>query len=293
MSTLKKIPDRIFNKLTKNIFREIFIYNDFYGYKDSIEYNIRLWGIDDSQIERLLDTSTYEEHFLKTGYLNSDGTLKPKAKKKSGNFYAIKDFATGYLTIIYNLFKARPDIVDIDMIFKALNNYIYFVKRIFSIKEYNYKIYREDDGYACSDEQFIIWDFFKIISKKINEDENALSRFEDFLIKNKSCFLEIVRFSYEEEYNSVEPLWYPEVIIQKFNFSKKFLETQYENILISDICKNEFIKKSLEKQEIVMTKILENSLKQVYRQMLKKEPGADFVINEDVRDALILKFNLV
>lgn len=147
----------------------------------------------------------------------------------------------------------------------------------------------DEDDYDL-DECKGIKEFVKLVNLKV-KDKSELLELEEIISNNLICFLqyEYMNWRYEKQ---TAPIYLHSLLEMYFPFSDEFIIKHKEYFLLSLLLKNKIIVGNLDIQKIVFDDILKLNLKQHLDYFSKNTAKHDFIIDEDLRDEMILKYNL-
>lgn len=264
---------RITNKLLKEFYKRLpsvkLWYDD--GTTGETMDIIKNWVLPDEAIERAIENSIECEEI-------------EKYKKKNYNLNGLPEY---YLNFTMRLLKNDQNYYSLERLKKCLSKYCELSKIITEL-DLSFKS-AEDDNEDQYDEYKGIFEFLEVVKQYVQEDD--LMELEKIIENNLDIFVlhEDLNWRYEVQ-NS--PKYLSFMLQRNFPFSKEFLINHFDIFHVGIISKNSMMTSKTEIQQIIFSDVLKSTLEKELEYFTKGNIKHDFVISEELRDEMVLKFNL-
>lgn len=236
-----------------------------------IQDRIKGYTLPDDLIKEFIETEIVYDEFYK--------------RYKNNKYVNLNGFSLYYFNLCLSLIT---DYYSFEYLKRIFERFIQIEKECYEIRKIRMGMI---DDKIYDDESFNIFSKFADFIK-INCSNEEIAEFEKMIDENYFYFLEYEFYDYKiaDEQNS--DLYFDLQLQTKFPFSENFIKKYYEYFKIELILKNPSVRDNIDMQRFVFKNILKSNLQKHLTYYTYNSETRDFIIDDDMADGLVLKYNL-
>lgn len=235
---------------------------------------IEPWKIPDSVIDDII---------------NKKYDLSEKKKVKKWETWNLNGFAEYYLSFMLRFLRSDPDYFNYERFKIIFENFVNILRQTREIEKLTNSISEADDPY--DDNYGSGYEDLREIFKLNLFTADQILEIEKIIEENIDVFL--VYGEYNWRYTEqTAPLYIHGKLQEFFPFSEDFIKKYYEKLLVNFLTKNPVVVNDISLQQFVFQNILKANLEQFLGYFSKGKLKHDFTISDELRDEIVLKFNL-
>lgn len=227
------------------------------------------WNLPEEAIEKAINI---EFNMTKTGQM------------KYTNFEGLPEY---YLTFNIRLLENYDHHYTFERLKKILLRYCELSEEV-NRNNRVFKCLNSDDAYDFNDEKGVK-NLVELLLKKASKDE--LSEVEGIIDKYIDVFLYYTTANWRWDVQRA-PKYINEYLQNLFPFSEEFIYKHKDDLLISEIIQNPILIGNIDLQKFLFSEVLKSNLEAALKFFTNDTLKHDFTIDEDLCDAMVLKYNL-